>query len=67
MCMEKIRQEMQTLLCKLLEESGKTILYSKEECLEDRLECYQDIVEQVKKIDEKISYIIAETENYWGE
>ena len=52
--MEKIRQEMQTLLCKLLEESGKTILYSKEECLEDRLECYQDIVEQVKKIDENL-------------
>lgn len=62
--MEEIRDEIQKLLCKLLEESGNIILNSKEECLEDRLECYQEIVEVIKKVDEKIGYIIAETENY---
>ena len=62
--MEEIRDEIQKLLCKLLEESGNIILNSKEECLEDRLECYQEIVEVIKKVDEKIGYIISETENY---
>ena len=62
--MEEIREKIEKLLCDLLEESGKIILNSKEECLEDRLECYQEIVEVIKKVDEKIGYIIAETENY---
>ena len=62
--MEEIRDEIQKLLCKLLEESGNIILNSKEECLKDRLEGYQEIVEVIKKVDEKIGYIIAETENY---
>lgn len=62
--MEEIRDEIQKLLCKLLEESGNIILNSKEECLEDRLECYQEIVEVIKETNEKISYIITETENY---
>lgn len=62
--MEEIRDEIQKLLCKLLEESGNIILNSKEECLKDRLEGYQEIVEVIKKVDEKIGYIISETENY---
>ena len=62
--MEEIREKIEKLLCDLLEESGKIILNSKEECLEDRLECYQEIVEVIKKVDEKIGYIISETENY---
>ena len=62
--MEEIREKIEKLLCNLLEESGNIILNSKEECLEDRLESYQEIVEVIKKIDEKIGYIIAETENY---
>ena len=62
--MEKIRKKNEKLLCDLLEESGNIILNSKEECLEDRLECYQEIVEVIKKVDEKIGYIISETENY---
>ena len=62
--MEEIRDEIQKLLCKLLEESGNIILNSKEECLKDRLEGYHEIVEVIKKVDEKIGYIIAETENY---
>ena len=62
--MEEIRDEIQKLLCKLLEESGNIILNSKEECLKDRLEGYQEIVEVIKKVDEKIGYIISETKNY---
>ena len=62
--MEEIREKIEKLLCVLLEESGNIILNSKEECLEDRLECYQEIVEVIKKVDEKIGYIISETENY---
>ena len=62
--MEEIREKIEKLLCDLLEESGNIILNSKEECLEDRLEDYQEIVEVIKKVDEKIGYIIAETENY---
>ena len=62
--MEEIREKIEKLLCDLLEESGNIILNSKEECLEDRLESYQEIVEVTKKVDEKIGYIIAETENY---
>ena len=62
--MEEIREKIEKLLCDLLEESGNIILNSKEECLKDRLECYQEIVEVIKKVDEKIGYIITETENY---
>ena len=62
--MEEIREKIEKLLCDLPEESGNIILNSKEECLEDRLECYQEIVEVIKKVDEKIGYIISETENY---
>ena len=62
--MEEIREQIQVLLCKLLEESGNIILNSSEECLEDRLSTYQDLVEETKKVDSKISYIIEETENY---
>lgn len=62
--MEEIREKIEKLLCDLLEESGNIILNSKEECLKDRLESYQEIVEVIKKVDEKISYIITETENY---
>lgn len=62
--MEEIREKIEKLLCDLLEESGNIILNSKEECLKDRLEDYQEIVEVIKKVDEKIGYIISETENY---
>ena len=62
--MKEIREKIEKLLCDLLEESGNIILNSKEECLEDRLECYQEIVEVIKKVDEKIGYIISEPENY---
>lgn len=62
--MEEIREKIEKLLCDLLEESGNIILNSKEECLKDRLEGYQEIVEAIKKVDEKIGYIISETENY---
>ena len=62
--MKEIREKIEKLLCDYLEESGNIILNSKEECLEDRLECYQEIVEVIKKVDEKIGYIISETENY---
>ena len=62
--MEGIREQIQVLLCKLLEESGNIILNSNEECLKDRLSTYQDLVEETKKVDSKISYIIEETENY---
>lgn len=62
--MEEIREQIQILLCKLLEESGNIILNSSEECLEDRLSIYQDLVEETKKVNSKISYIIEETENY---
>ena len=62
--MEEIREQIQTLLCKLLEESSNIILNSSEECLEDRLSTYQDLVEETKKVNSKISYIIEETENY---
>ena len=62
--MEEIREQIQVLLCKLLEESGNIILNSSEECLEDRLSTYQDLVEETKKVNNKISYIIEETENY---
>ena len=62
--MEEIREKIEKLLCDLLEKSGNIILNSKEECLEDRLECYHGIVEVIKKVDEKIGYIISETENY---
>ena len=62
--MEEIREQIQTLLCKLLEESGNIILNSSEECLEDRLSIYQDLIEETKKVNSKISYIIEETENY---
>ena len=62
--MEEIREKIEKLLCDLLEESGNIILNSKEECLKDRLEGYQEIVEVIKKVDEKIGYIIAETESY---
>ena len=62
--MEEIREQIQTLLCKLLEESGNIILNSSEECLEDRLSTYQDLVEETRKVNSKISYIIEETENY---
>lgn len=62
--MEEIREKIEKLLCNLLEESGNIILNSKEECLKDRLEGYQEIVEVIKKVDEKIGYIISETENY---
>lgn len=62
--MEEIKEKIEKLLCDLLEESGNIILNSKEECLKDRLEGYQEIVEVIKKVDEKIGYIISETENY---
>ena len=62
--MEEIREQIQVLLCKLLEESGNIILNSSEECFEDRLSTYQDLVEETKKVNSKISYIIEETENY---
>ena len=62
--MEEVREQIQVLLCKLLEESGNIILNSSEECLEDRLSTYQDLVEETKKVNSKISYIIEETENY---
>ena len=62
--MEEIREQIQMLLCKLLEESGNIILNSSEECLEDRLSTYQDLVEETKKVNSKISYIIEKTENY---
>ena len=62
--MEAIREQIQILLCKLLEERGNIILNSSEECLEDRLSTYQDLVEETKKVNSKISYIIEETENY---
>ena len=62
--MEEIREQIQVLLCKLLEESGNIILNSSEECLEDRLSIYQDLIEETKKVNSKISYIIEETENY---
>ena len=62
--MEEIREKIEKLLCDLLEESGNIILNSKEECLKDRLEGYQEIVEVIKKVDEKIGYIISETESY---
>ena len=62
--MKEIREQIQMLLCKLLEESGKIILNSSEECLEDRLSTYQDLVEETKKANSKINYIIEETENY---
>ena len=62
--MEEIREQIQRLLCKLLEESGNIILNSSEECLEDRLSIYQDLIEETKKVNSKISYIIEETENY---
>ena len=62
--MEEIREKIEKLLCDLLEQSGNIILNSKEECLKDRLEGYQEIVEVIKKVDEKIGYIISETENY---
>lgn len=62
--MEEIREQIQVLLCKLLEESGNIILNSSEECLEDRLSTYQDLVEETKKVNSKINYIIEETENY---
>ena len=62
--MEEIREEIQKLLCKLLEKSGNIIINSKEMCLEDRLDCYQEIVEEIKKINDKVNYIISETENY---
>ena len=62
--MGEIREEIQKLLCKLLEESGNIIINSKEMCLEDRLDCYQEIVEEIKKINNKVDYIISETENY---
>lgn len=62
--MEEIREQIQILLCKLLEESGKIILNSSEECLEDRLSTYQDLIEETKKVNSKINYIIEETENY---
>ena len=62
--MKEIREKIEKLLCDLLEESGNIILNSKEECLKDRLEGYQEIVEVIKKVDEKIGYIISETENY---
>ena len=62
--MKEIREKIEKLLCDLLEKSGNIVLNSKEVCLEDRLECYQKIVEVIKKVDEKIGYIISETENY---
>ena len=62
--MEEIREQIQVLLCKLLEESGNIILNSSEESLKDKLSTYQDLVEETKKVDSKISYIIEETENY---
>lgn len=62
--MEEIREQIQILLCKLLEESGNIILNSSEECLEDRLSIYQDLIEETKKVNSKISYIIEEIENY---
>ena len=62
--MEEIREQIQMLLCKLLEESGNIILNSSEGCLEDRLSTYQDLVEETKEANSKISYIIEETENY---
>ena len=62
--MKEIREQIQMLLCKLLEESGNIILNSSEECLEDRLSTYQDLVEETKKINNKVDYIIEETENY---
>lgn len=62
--MEEIREEIQKLLCKLLEESGNIIINSEEMCLEDRLDSYQEIVEETKKINNKLDYIISETENY---
>lgn len=62
--MGEIREGIQKLLCKLLEESGNIIINSKEMCLEDRLDCYQEIVEEIKKINNKVDYIISETENY---
>lgn len=62
--MEEIREEIQKLLCKLLEKSGNIIINSKEMCLEDRLDCYQEIVEEIEKINNKVNYIISETENY---
>ena len=62
--MEEIREKIEKLLCDLLEESGNIILNSKEECLEDRLECYQEIVDVIKNVDDKVGYIMDETENY---
>ena len=62
--MEEIREQIQILLCKLLEESGNIILNSSEECLEDRLSIYQDLIEETKEVNSKISYIIEETDNY---
>lgn len=62
--MEEIKEKIEKLLCDLLEKSGNTILNSKDMCLEDRLECYQEIVEEIRKVDEKIEYIVSETNNY---
>ena len=62
--MEEIREKIEKLLCDLLEESSNIILNSKESCLEDKLDCYQGIVEEIKEINNKIDYMISETENF---
>lgn len=63
--MEKIREDIHKELCKLLEKGGQIILNNKEEPLEDRLQVYQGIIEHTQKINDTISDIISETENYY--
>ena len=62
--MKEVKEKIEKLLCELLEKSGNIILNNEEMCLEDRLGCYQEIVEEVRKVDEKIDYIISEAENF---
>lgn len=62
--MKEIKEKIQKLLFKLLAESGDIILNNIDTCTEDKLDAYQDIVEATKEINDKITYITSETENF---
>lgn len=62
--MNEIQKEIQEKLCKLLENAGKQILYSKESTMKDRLDCYEKILQKMLQINENIDYIIAEINNF---
>lgn len=62
--LEKVQKEIEKQLCKLLEEAGKKILYSDNDCIEQRLEDYEEVMKYSKQIYTNVCNILNVAEDY---